>query len=249
MSGAALTLAAFLAMAPRCAPAVHPDTLAPVVQTESAFHLHTININRDGRSIGSRRFGSEAEAVAAVRELLAAGVDNIDMGPAQLNWRAGHLQRRGLGIEAAFRPCPALSVAGDVLVDCWRRAPAGAEQTRLDASLSCYNTGTFTRGLTRSAGGNGYVGLVRAAAERVVPALRLAGREVPPLPDAPAAPSAPPSPPACAPSWDPWARLACARRTSRPKAAPVLRGGEPTSGPAFGGAGTVASNAPEGLRR
>lgn len=248
MSGAALTLAAFLAMAPRCAPAVHPDTLAPVIQTESAFNLYSLGINRDGRSIGSRRFGTEAEAVAAVRELLAAGVDNLDMGPAQLNLRAGHLQRRGLGIEAAFRPCPALGVAADVLVDCWRRAPAGAEQARLDASLSCYNTGGFTRGLARSAGGNGYVGLVRAAAERIVPALRLAARDVPPLTSPGAAP-APPPPPACAPSWDAWARVACARRAVRTKAAPAPRDGEPTSGLAHGGAGAVASNAPRDIQR
>lgn len=248
MSGAALTLAAFLAMAPRCAPAVHPDTLAPIIQTESRFALYAVNINRDGRSIGTRRFGSEAEAVAAVRELLVAGVDNLDLGPAQLNVRAGHLQRRGLGIEAAFRPCPALATAADVLVDCWRRAPAGAEQARLDAAISCYNTGTFTRGLARSAGGNGYVGLVRAAAERIVPALRLAGRGVPPSP-VPDAPAAPPPPAACAPSWDAWARVACARRTLRTKAAPPTRDGEPTSGLARGGAGAVASNAPEGLQR
>lgn len=250
MSGAALTLAAFLAMAPRCAPAVHPDTLAPVIQTESAFNLYSVGINRAGRSIGSRRFGTETEAAAAVRDLLAAGVDNLDLGPAQLNWRAGHLQRRGLGIEAAFRPCPALGIAADVLMDCWRRAPAGAEQARLDAAISCYNTGGFTRGLARSAGGNGYVGLVRVVAERIVPALRLAARDVLPLPDAaPAAPTAPPPPPACAPSWDGWARVACARRTVRTKDAPDARGADPTSGLAHGGAGAVASNVPRGTQR
>lgn len=249
MSGAALTLAAFLAMAPRCAPAVHPDTLAPVVQTESRFTLYSIGVNQAGRSIGSRRFASKAEAVAAVERLIASGVTNLDLGPAQISWKAGHLQRRGLTPADAFEPCTALRVAADVLTDCWSRAPARGEQARLDETASCYNTGTFTRGLAVAAGGNGYSAKVRANAEHVVPALRLAGREVPPLPSAPAAPVSPPPPPACAPSWDAWARLACARRTSRPKAAPVLRGGEPTSGPALGGAGTVASNAPEGLRR
>lgn len=246
MSGAALTLAAFLAMAPRCAGSVSPDTLAPVIQTESRFYLYSVNVNRNGRSIGSRRFGSEAEAVAAVRELLAAGVDNLDVGPAQLNWRAGHLQRRGLSIEAALRPCPALSVAADVLVDCWRRAPVGAEQARLDAAISCYNTGSFTRGLARPAGGNGYVGLVRANAEHIVPALRLAGRDVPPLPEPGPDPVRPPqeaAPPPCAPSWDPWAQLACGRRTPRPTPPPVRRKeAPPTPASARGGAGAVASN-------
>lgn len=249
MSGGALTLAAFLAMAPRCAPAVHPDTLAPVIQTESRFHLYAVNINRDGRSIGSRRFASKAEAVAAVERLFAAGVTNVDLGPAQISWKAGHLQRRGLGPADAFEPCTALHIAAEVLTDCWTRAPARGEQARLDETTSCYNTGTFTRGLALAAGGNGYSPKVRANAEHVVPALRIAGREVSPLPAAPAAPASPPPPPACAPSWDPWASLVCVRRTPRTKAAPVPRGGEPTSGLARGGAGTVASNVPEGPQR
>lgn len=249
MSGAALTLAAFLAMAPRCAPAVHPDTLAPVIQTESRFHLYSVGVNQNGRSIGSRRFASKAEAVAAVERLFAAGITNVDLGPAQISWKAGHLQRRGLTPAAAFEPCAALRIAADVLTDCWTRAPARGEQARLDETTSCYNTGTFTRGLALTAGSNGYSSKVRANAEHVVPALRLAGRDVPPLPDAPARPAVLPPPPACAPSWDPWARLACARRPPRAKAAPVSRDGEPTSGLARGGASTVASNAPEGFQR
>lgn len=220
----ALTLAAFLHLAPQCAPSVHPDTLAAVVQTESRFQLYSINVNQAGRSIASRRFGSAAEAVAAVEELLRQGIDNIDLGPAQINLRAGHLQRRGKSVADAFSPCTALSISADVLVDCWTRAPSRDEQTRLDDTLSCYNTGGFERGRT-----NGYVRLVRASAERVVPALRTAAGPSPspasptPSPVAPA-----PAEPSCAPSWDAWAQATCERPARR--AAPSTTT-KPTSEP------------------
>lgn len=239
-----MSLAAFLAMAPQCAGSVHPDTLAPVIQTESRFALYSVNINRDGHSVGSRRFNSEAEAVAAVQRLLAAGVDNLDLGPTQINWRAGHLQRRGLSASDAFKPCSALRIAADVLTDCWKRAPAPSEQARLDQTLSCYNTGTFTRGLAVAAGGNGYAVTVRAAAERIVPALRLVGRQVPPLPEALPGPADAPAAPPCAPSWDPWAQLACERRNSRSMPAPASQGEAQMSVSERGGAEAVASNAP-----
>lgn len=242
MTATALTLTAFLALAPRCADGVHPDTLAPVIQTESRFALYSVGINRDGRSIGSRRFTSKSEAVAAVDRLLAAGVTNLDLGPAQISWKAGHLQRRGFSPADAFEPCSALRIANDVLTDCWTRAPAREEQARIDEALSCYNTGGFRRGLAVSAGGNGYAGHVRAAAQHIVPALRLAGREVAPLPAAPLEREAAPSPPACAPSWDPWARLACERRTHRPVSPPAQQDEAPTSALARGSAAAVASN-------
>ena len=254
MSATALTLAAFLALAPRCAAGVHPDTLAPVIQTESRFALYSLGINRDGRSIGSRRFASKPEAVVAVERLLAAGITNLDLGPAQISWKAGHLQRRGLSPADAFEPCSALRIANDVLADCWTRAPAREEQARLDETLSCYNTGGFRRGLATSAGGNGYAGHVRAAAERIVPALRLAGREAALLPHSRTDVASPereaaPAPPACAPAWDPWARLACERRIHRPAPPPARQGEAPTTATAHGGARAVASNTPGGLQR
>lgn len=235
-------------MAPRCAASVHPDTLAPVIQTESHFNLYSIGINRDGRSVSSRRFASEAEAVSAAQRLIASGVDNVDLGPAQLNWKAGHLQRRGMSPADAFKPCAALHIAADVLASCWTRAPARGEQARINESLSCYNTGSFTRGLATSAGGNGYAAVVRAAAERIVPALRLAaGHAVPALPsqaDPAAAASEVEPAPRCAPPWDPWATLACERRASRSTPVPARQGSAPTSVSVLGGAGTVETETP-----
>ncbi|MFZ6765428.1 transglycosylase SLT domain-containing protein [Pseudoroseomonas sp. WGS1072] len=201
---AALTLAAVLAMAPNCAPTVDRGTLVAVIGTESRYHPFVVATNAGGRTTSSRRFGSADEAVAAVNALLARGIDNIDMGLAQINYRAGHLRRLGLPIAAAFDPCSALSVAADVLVDCWTRlGDDRPEAERLDAMLSCYNTGTPTRGLT-----NGYVGKVHTAYQKqIVPALRRhdadgATAVPPPRPDAPISARL-----HCdVPAWDVWAR-------------------------------------------
>lgn len=183
-----MSLAAFLAMAPHCAPSVDADTLASVVQTESKFHLYGVGINQGGRQIASRTYASKEEAVAAVAVLIARGIDNLDIGPAQISWRAGHLQRRGLTPADAFDPCTALRIANDALLDCWNRALAREEQTRLDQMAACYNSGTFER--------PGYVRAVRASAAVVVPAIRIqaAATRLAASSSAPPLAAAPPSP-------------------------------------------------------
>ena len=202
MTASTLTLAAFLALAPRCAPGVHPDTLASVIHAESGFGLYRVGINHRGRSVSSRTYGSKEEAVAAVDLLIGQGVTNLDLGPAQISWMAGHLQRRGLPLAAAFEPCIALGIAADVLRDCWSRAPAREEQARLDQTAACYNSGTFER--------PAYVRAVRASAAVVVPALRVAGTP------AASAPAAVPAREAQSESWDVFAEHAPAPDTETP---------------------------------
>ena len=224
MSAAALTLAAFLALAPQCAPSVHPDTLGSVIHTESGFGLYRVGINHHGRSVSSRIYGSKDEAVAAVDLLLGRGVTNLDLGPAQISWKAGHLQRRGVSPAAAFEPCTALGIAADVLRDCWNRAPAREEQARLDQTAACYNSGGFER--------PGYVRAVRASAAVVVPALRVAGAAATaPFADAAVASPLPSRP--CAPSWDVWARCPEPAGVPRPaSAASVVLQGRAATEPA-----------------
>lgn len=210
-----MTLAAFLALAPQCAPAVHPNTLAAVLQTESRFHLFAVAVNENGRSVSSRRLASKAEAVAHVESLLARGVTNIDMGPAQINYRAGHLQRLGLPISAAFEPCAALGVSADVLVRCWNSAPAQDEQARLDAMLSCYNTGRHR--IT-----NDYVVKVRMGFEnQIVPSLRARDGSAPEAPPPrPVEPSDAAQPACVPPEWDAWARCPEPVAPNQPPPAP-----------------------------
>ncbi|MDO9711785.1 lytic transglycosylase domain-containing protein [Paracraurococcus lichenis] len=145
---AALTAAAFHALAAVCAPGVAPETLAAISRTESGLHVLAIGVN--GQGGGTLLPATRDEAVAETRSLLRAG-RSVDLGLMQINSR--NLGWLGLTVEDAFDPC--------------RNLAAGA---RLLTSLSAYNTGHPGRGIA-----NGYVARVLAAgasnAERRLPAL------------------------------------------------------------------------------
>ena len=157
----------FDSMARKCAPAVHPATLAAVVRTESGFRPYAININ--GKHQLPRQPASHAEAVATAGYLLGRGF-NFDSGLGQIN--SVNVQKFAMPWTAVFDPCSNLSAAARVLTECFERASKrqSNNQEALRNALSCYNTGTFTRGHS-----NGYVGRVERSAAKnpavVVPAL------------------------------------------------------------------------------
>jgi len=174
----ALSLVAALHLAASCAPTVAPETLLSVAGTESGYtqagraFTHPFAIGINGPGGGARFYESAREATSAAAALIASGVTNIDLGIAQINWRAGHLQRRGLSLSAAFDPCTSLRVGGEVLAECWARSSGPTEQARLRAAIGCYNAG-------HPVSGTAYVLRVEASASRVVPAIRLADSSSP----------------------------------------------------------------------
>lgn len=180
-----VSLAAALHIAASCAPTVAPETLLSVVRTESSFDSLAIGDNTDRRSYHP---ATVAEAVALAAQLIAAG-HSVDLGAAQINWSAGHLQRRGLPPGAAFDPCTGFRIGGEVLADCWGRATGADEQARLLSAVGCYNAG-------HPAGpGTAYVQRVQASAAVIVPAIRVVGLPAAPLPlPLPAAPTRLPGP-------------------------------------------------------
>lgn len=184
----------FPTLARQCAPDVHISTLSAVVRHESAFNPLAIGVNaKPHRSIRPK---SKEEAVEAVRELMAKGVD-FDVGYGQINVR--NWKWLGVTPESIFDPCVNLASAQRVLVNCYQRAAKlhGPGQTALYAAFSCYNTGNLTSGFT-----NGYVGKVIAGAGLTVPAIvknagamtdaqKKADSSVPPKPSKPDAFQAP----------------------------------------------------------
>ncbi|OAE61615.1 hypothetical protein A7J71_09840 [Achromobacter insolitus] len=184
----------FPTLARQCAPDVHISTLSAVVRHESAFNPLAIGVNaKPHRSIRPK---SKEEAVEAVRELMAKGVD-FDVGYGQINVR--NWKWLGVTPESIFDPCVNLASAQRVLVNCYQRAAKlhGPGQNALYAAFSCYNTGNLTSGFT-----NGYVGKVIAGAGLAVPAIvkdagdiahaeRKAGSSPPPKPSKPDAFQAP----------------------------------------------------------
>lgn len=163
----ALSLAAALALATQCAPAIAPETLLSVVQVESRFEPLAIGVNGSPRIAMSPT--SVEEAVGKAAALIAAG-RNIDLGLAQINSK--NLSWLGLSLQEVFDPCTNLTAAARILKDGYARGEAQrvGEQAALRTALSYYNTGHPARGLA-----NGYVGKVTAAAGRLVPALGAPG--------------------------------------------------------------------------
>jgi type IV secretion system protein VirB1 len=156
-----LSLASVLALAGRCAPAIAPETLLPIVQVESGLDPLAIGVNGQPRTVVTA--ASAADAIAKASALIAAG-QSVDLGLAQINSR--NLARLGLSVADAFDPCHNLRAAARVLQVGYVRSAVVApdEQTALRTALSYYNTGDPRRGFD-----NGYVAKVTSIAIRRPP--------------------------------------------------------------------------------
>ncbi len=128
-------------------PDVSPYTVQRIVQVESAGDPYVLHINDmgSGRAV---RSPSVASAQATLQRLLSSGY-SVDIGLMQVNWRGS-----GGHPEELLDPCRNLYVGASLLREKYLAAldvaPAG--QSALQAALSAYNTGSFTRGFA-----NGYV--------------------------------------------------------------------------------------------
>lgn len=173
LSASASALAAgqdFESLAKRCAPDVHPLTLAALVRKESGFDPLTIGVNSNPHR--SFHPASLSDAVNQAQGLIHEG-QSIDVGLGQVNNR--NFKKLGLSIADAFDGCRNLAAASRLLKAAYQqyRAAGLDEASALDASLSTYNTGDSGAGID-----NGYVAGVRAIANGggyVVPALGAAG--------------------------------------------------------------------------
>lgn len=169
----------FAQLAARCAPEVHPATLAAVVKKESAFDPMVIGVNAKPHYALHPK--SIDAAVSSARELIGSGV-SVDLGLGQIN--AHNLQRLGLTLSNAFEPCRNLAASARLLTDSYQRFRAAGMDSgsALDAAVSAYNTGSGDSGVV-----NGYVGNVKVIAnggQYQVPAIGIADI-------APTSPSAP----------------------------------------------------------
>jgi type IV secretion system protein VirB1 len=156
--------ASVLDLAKQCAPNVHPLTMAYLVAHES--HNNRLAINVNGNYHLPKQPETEIEAADAVRWLDAHAM-NFDVGYAQIN--SANFARLGKSGEDLLSPCENLRASAAVLTDCYARAvrTLGEGQNALRHALSCYNTGSQTRGFA-----NGYVSKVIAQVRLLqIPAL------------------------------------------------------------------------------
>ncbi|WP_421556724.1 lytic transglycosylase domain-containing protein [Pseudomonas kitaguniensis] len=134
-----------------CAPFVSSNTMMAVLQHESAGNPWALGVN------GSQSFNkprSYQQAVAEAKRLIENGA-SIDMGLMQINSRT--MVNLGLTVEKIYDPCTNVYAGGVVLTRNYARASAkfSDQQVALQAALSAYNTGNFSKGIS-----NGYVGFV-----------------------------------------------------------------------------------------
>ncbi|WP_244832518.1 lytic transglycosylase domain-containing protein [Caballeronia sp. TF1N1] len=161
----------FEGLAEQCAPNIHVRTLSALVRQESAGNPFAINVN--GSKPLSRRPESLSEARIVAADLLAHGV-NFDVGLGQIN--SANFRYLGMSADELLSPCSNLKAAAYLLSDCYQRASAlqGEGQSALHAALSCYNTGSFKKGIA-----NGYVQKVAAHVTLPVPELLPLGQSEP----------------------------------------------------------------------
>jgi type IV secretion system protein VirB1 len=166
----------------RCAPDVHPKTLAAIVRTESNAKAYVIS---DDGPIGLpwsqrksmiRSFdpATKDDAVNLVDQLNAQN-HMVGIGLTQINSR--HLKRMGASVQAALDPCINLRLGAKILVEFYLDAKKRITDPdkALLAAISAYNTGSFENGF-----GNGYVQKVVNASQHIVPEIRY-GRAAAPV--------------------------------------------------------------------
>jgi type IV secretion system protein VirB1 len=132
-----------------CAANVAPITLEAVVRVESHGNPLAMNVNH---LVGPQpRPATLAEAVAVARSYVARGY-NVDLGLMQVNSR--NLPALGISIEQVLDPCTNVKAGAAILTANYAEAvrSRGEGQGALQAALSAYNTGNFSRGFE-----NGYV--------------------------------------------------------------------------------------------
>lgn len=183
----------------RCAPTVHPETMAAVISAESRGHQFAIADagpvhlpwSQRKSMVRSHYPNTMEEAVATAQNLISRG-HTVSLGVAQVNDR--NLSRMGVSVKDMFDPCTNVSVGGKILTDFYERAVKkfGTGPGTLQAALSAYNSGDWTRGAR-----DGYVNLIynqvgrplALRSQRVVPKLSgtSASTPIPTVVSAPAA--------------------------------------------------------------
>lgn len=159
VAGVSPELSALIA---RCAPTVHPETMAAVISAESRGHLFAIaDAGPKGMPWAQRKalvrsyyLDSVDSAVAKASGLIANG-HTVSLGPAQVNDR--NLPALGLSVRDVFDPCTNVAAGGKILTEFYMKAARqfGAGPRALRAALSAYNSGSWVRGEQ-----DGYVRLV-----------------------------------------------------------------------------------------
>ncbi|MEC5509938.1 lytic transglycosylase domain-containing protein [Klebsiella oxytoca] len=161
----------------QCTSGVAPETVKAIIDVESGGNPWVIASVTDKKSF---YLPDRAAAEAVAKELTDSG-KNFSAGPMQIN--SSNFSAYGLDYHTVFEPCNNLKTGAAILKKCWSSASQYQDRKeRLKASLSCYYSGNFTRGLIAKGGEKqSYVELIVNASERLshdmVPSVRILSGE------------------------------------------------------------------------
>lgn len=146
--------ASVMELAKKCAPNVNPLTMGYLVNHESGSQPFRLNVN------GGHKLPMDPKNEKEAREVidwLQARNYNFDVGYGQVN--SANFEGLGVTAENLLDGCNNLRASAVVLTGCYERArkTMGEGQQALRHALSCYNTGSQTKGIA-----NGYVAKVEA---------------------------------------------------------------------------------------
>ncbi|TES72036.1 MULTISPECIES: lytic transglycosylase domain-containing protein [Pseudomonas syringae group] len=146
--------ASVMELAKKCAPNVNPLTMGYLVGHESTSIPYRLNVNGGHKLPMDPKNEEEAKQVI---EWLQARNYNFDVGYGQVN--SANFAGLGVTAENMLDGCNNLRAAAVVLTGCYERAvkTMGEGQKALRHALSCYNTGSQTKGIE-----NGYVAKVES---------------------------------------------------------------------------------------
>lgn len=146
--------ASVMELAKKCAPNVDPLTMGYLVNHESRSIPFRLNVNGGHKLPKAPKNEEEAKEVI---EWLQARNYNFDVGYGQVN--SANFEGLGVTAENMLDGCNNLRASAVVLTGCYERAikTMGEGQKALRHALSCYNTGSQTKGFA-----NGYVAKVES---------------------------------------------------------------------------------------
>lgn len=135
-------------MIAECAANVAPRTIVEIIRVESEGNPLAVNVNGARLARAPR---DKAEAVRTARAYINRGY-TVDLGLMQVN--SSNLRALGATVEDMFDSCKNIRAGARVLTDFYVKARPrhSSDQAALQAALSAYNTGSYSRGFR-----NGYV--------------------------------------------------------------------------------------------
>lgn len=146
----------------KCAPRIHPETMAALIAAESGGHQYVIADaglakapwSERKHSVRSLYYDNIEEAVTGATGLIQGG-HTVSIGLTQVNDR--NLKALGITIRDAFNACVNVAAGGKIFIAYYTQAVQhyGAGSSAMRAALSAYNSGDWRRGEA-----DGYVDLV-----------------------------------------------------------------------------------------